>query len=84
MMGIANWYIRLPFLFQGILYGLLGAFIAYFPVSFVEGYSHQAFSFFHLVSNTNHLTMAMALMVAIGTLVGGSGAILSMRKYLKI
>jgi cell division transport system permease protein len=84
MMGIANWYIRLPFLFQGIGYGLLGAIIAYFPVSFVEGYSLQAFSFFRLASSTQHLTMAMLLMLGIGTLVGGSGAILSMRKYLKI
>jgi cell division transport system permease protein len=84
MMGIANWYIRLPFLFQGLLYGLLGAFIAYFPVSFVETYSLQAFSFFHLTSNTHHLSLATALMIAIGTLVGGSGALLSMRKYLKI
>jgi cell division transport system permease protein len=84
MMGITNWYIRLPFLFQGVLYGLSGALIAYFPVSLVQQYSLNAFSFFHLASNSQHLTVVTLLMVGIGTLVGGSGAIVSMRKYLKI
>ena len=84
MMGVGNWYIRLPFLLQGAVYGLLGAAVAFVPVSALQGSIGQAFNFFEFSPNAQHLSFVWGLMMMLGTLVGGGGAYLAMRKYLKI
>jgi cell division transport system permease protein len=84
MMGVGNWYIRLPFLLQGALYGLAGAFIAYVPLSIVEHYLSQFFSYFQFSSSNYSLSVVFLVMLLMGVLVGGGGAATSTHKYLKI
>lgn len=84
MMGVGNWYIRLPFLIQGALYGLGGAFIAYIPLSIVEHYLSQFFSYFQFSSSNYSLSVVFLIMLLMGIIVGGGGAATSTHKYLKI
>lgn len=84
MMGVGNWYIRLPFLIQGAAYGLAGAFIAYIPLCVVEGYISQLFSYFQFSTSSYSLGVVFIILLLMGMLVGGGGAATSTHKYLKI
>lgn len=84
MMGIGDWYIRLPFLFQGAAYGLLGAMIAFVPLSVAEFYIDELFQTFQFSSSGYSEGYVLVILTLMGILVGGGGAALSVRKYLKI
>jgi cell division transport system permease protein len=84
MMGVGNWYIRLPFLLQGAAYGLAGAFIAYLPLSVVEHYIGQLFNYFQFSTSHYSLSVVFLVLILMGIIVGGGGAATSTHKYLKI
>lgn len=84
MMGVGNWYIRLPFLFQGAFYGLVSALLAYVPVSTLQHYSNIAFEFFQSSPNPYSLPFVFLLLIILGCVVGSGGALSSVHKYLKI
>jgi cell division transport system permease protein len=84
MMGVGNWYIRLPFLFQGGLYGLTGALVGCVPVWLAWFYLRQSVSFLDWQTASGSEVLAMAVMLALGVLVGSGGAIFAVRRYLHI
>ncbi|MCE2930532.1 MAG: ABC transporter permease [Vampirovibrionales bacterium] len=84
MMGVSNWYIRMPFLLQGSLYGLAGALFAYTPVASFQFFVRSVLSFFQWDTSGQNLYFVVGLMVLIGTLVGGIGATNSIKKYLNV
>ncbi len=84
MMGVGNWYIRLPFLLQGAVYGLAGAFVAYIPLSIAEYYINQLFAYFQFSTSNYSLGVVFIVLILMGVFVGAGGAIASMHKYLRI
>jgi cell division transport system permease protein len=84
MMGVGNWYIRLPFLLQGAFYGLLGSLIAYLPLSVVEFWINKLFEYFQFSTSGYSHTVVMVIMVAMGIIVGAGGAGMSTHKYLRV
>lgn len=84
MMGVGNWYIRLPFLFQGAFYGLIGAFIAYIPLNVAQFYINQMFETFQFSTNSFSLNIVFGALILMGVLVGAGGSTMSVHKYLKI
>lgn len=84
MMGVGNWYIRLPFLFQGAIYGLLGAFIAYIPLSIAEHYINVIFNYFQFSTSNYSLGVVFIVLILMGVFVGAGGAATAVHKYLKI
>jgi cell division transport system permease protein len=84
MMGVSNWYIQLPFLMQGALYGMVGATLAYAPVASFQFLVRRILVFLHWDATTHNLLFVVGLMLIIGTLVGAFGASTSMKKYLNV
>lgn len=84
MMGVSNWYIRMPFLLQGALYGLVGALLSYTPVASFQFFVRQVLSFFQWDTNGQNLYFVVGLMVFIGTVVGGIAATNAIKKYLNV
>jgi cell division transport system permease protein len=84
MMGVGNWYIRLPFLFQGGAYGLVGALISYIPLSIAVYYLSQFFEYLGFEASTMTASYVMMLLVLMGILVGAGGAAVAVRKYLQV
>jgi cell division transport system permease protein len=82
MMGVGNWYIRLPFLLQGGFYGLSGAVLGSVPVLLAWFYIRQAGTDWQL-SGGSDIT-AVIVMLTLGILVGSGGAVFAVRRYLKI
>jgi len=84
MMGVGNWYIRLPFLFQGGAYGLVGALIAYIPLSVAVFYTGKFFESFHFSTSGYSLGIVSLVLILMGIIVGAGGAFNSIHKYLRI
>lgn len=90
MVGATNWFIRWPFLFEGIFIGLLGALIPIIIVIF-------GYEFVYTEVNTRFPTLFIDLLpvypfvikvslilLLMGVLIGLWGSFTSIRKYLKV
>lgn len=84
MMGVGNWYIRLPFLLQGAFYGLVGASIALLPLMAADHYIGQLFSYFQFATSNYSSGVVSLVLFLMGVIVGSGGAAASTRKYLRI
>ena len=90
LVGASNMTIRLPFIFEGLLVGIIGAII---PIS-ISVYGYIIFyDYFGGVLFTNMITLIEPfnfilyvglLLLALGAFVGVLGSIRAVRKYLKI
>lgn len=88
LVGAAHWFIRGPFILEGMFYGLVGSFAAIFLLR--TSYTslvlrvQEHLNFLHLVSNTDVLTQLFLGLVVTGVAVGGVGSYLSVSKFLKL
>ncbi len=84
MMGVGNWYIRLPFLFQGAMYGLVGAAIAFIPLQVVQHYIAQFFMTFQFSTSGYSTSVVSLILILMGILVGAGGAAISVHRFLRV
>ncbi len=87
-LGATNWFIRTPFLLEGVTLGFLGSFIAvvilYFSYwSFVQQVS-MFVPFIPLVADQRLLFNLFGGLVGLGLIIGIAGSFFSVRKYLKV
>lgn len=91
--GATDWFIRWPFIIEGIIIGILGAAVAFILLGY--GYNSIESKFNHDLISIGSDTVRMLKInefglkvvlayIFIGTFVGVSGSALSMRKYLKV
>ncbi len=84
LMGVSNWYIRLPLILQGAFYGFCGALFALVPLELVEsglGHMHQ---FFMVPVPAFTQQIVVFTMFLIGTLFGATGSFLCIKKHLQV
>ncbi|SFK54180.1 cell division transport system permease protein [Halobacillus dabanensis] len=90
MVGATNWFIRWPFLFEGILIGILGSAIPIVVVVFGYDYLYTEITtrfptlFIELLPAYPFVLKVSALLLAMGVLIGLWGSFTSIRKYLKV
>lgn len=89
--GATNWFIRGPFLLEGIVLGLLGAAISSVLIYFAYKYSYDAImdQFYMFISayliRAQVIIKDVAFLFAIiGSGIGALGSITSLRKHLKV
>jgi len=89
--GATNWFIRGPFLLEGIILGVLGALIAATAIYFAYKYSYNAimdqfymFISAYLIRVQVIIKDVVFLFVIIGSGIGALGSIASLRKYLDV
>ncbi|MFA7483231.1 MAG: permease-like cell division protein FtsX [Vulcanimicrobiota bacterium] len=88
MVGAAEWFIRWPFILEGVLQGLLGSVVA----AVVVGGSYamvipkliETINFLPMVGAHGLLPTLLPLLILNGAFVGALGSLLSVNKFLKV
>lgn len=88
LIGASPWYIRAPFIFEGILYGMVGAILAWgmayllvlyaspFIVQFLSGISLLPVPIFFMLA-------VLGIEILLGIVIGCLGSLLAVKRYLK-
>ena len=88
LLGASRWYIRAPFLLEGMFYGVIGAFVAwgisYLSLLYLTSYIIKFFQGIALlpVSPVFMLTV-LGIEISSGIVIGSLGSLLAVRRYLK-
>ncbi len=87
--GATDWFIRWPFVFEGILMGLLGAIIAFVLVAYLYGFaqprlSEQFSGGFEMVQFGGVWSTLVLIYMGVSALIGASGSVMSIRKHLDV
>ncbi len=88
LVGASNSFIRVPFVLEGLYYGLVGALVAallllvaYF---YVHDYADANLKFVPLVYGTKLYVVGTALLMAMGASFGAGGSLVSLRRFLRL
>ena len=84
LMGVSNWYIKIPLIMQGAFYGFVSSIIAVFPLNWVQAELIKMHSFFLVPMPTYLQTVVVVALLVIGTAFGASGSFLSIKKHLQV
>ncbi len=88
LVGASNWFIRTPFLMEGVIQSLIGALLAIGSLSFVWLYIlpklKESLSFLPLTLSGAAATQVSLILVISGIVIGLIGSGLAMRRYLKV
>ena len=86
LVGASNWFIRAPFLIEGVIQGLLGALVATTILAFAYGLMHDRlimiFPNVELITYSAELIQLYLRLVFLGIALGFLGSLLSLRKFL--
>ena len=90
LVGATNWFIRIPFMLEGFVQGLLGAFVAVWVVLLanigvrylVADYKVTVLS--STVLSTCDLLFTEIVVVLIGIAVGVAGSFVAVRRFLEV
>jgi len=87
-LGATNWFVRFPFLLEGIILGLCGSLLAVLVIYF--GYqslvSNLRFSlpFMELITDPGLIQLVLEGILLLGLVIGALGSMISMRRFLKV
>jgi cell division transport system permease protein len=88
LVGASNWFIRTPFLLEGMLQGLLGALLAILTLVVVQAAIlprlRDALRFLPIDLSPGALAQLSVILIVSGILVGLLGSALAMRRYLRV
>lgn len=84
LMGVSNWYIKIPLIMQGAMYGFLGATFALIPLNFVQNILINVHKFFLIPSPLYAGNIVVITMFFLGILFGAGGSFLSIKKHLQV
>lgn len=93
LLGASTWFIRAPFILEGIVYGVVGAFLAWVAVYITVWYFSPALNFYvrdlpkeviTVPPPPLYMLLLLAVILIIGVLIGMLGSYGAVRRYLKL
>lgn len=84
LMGVSNWYIKIPLIIQGALYGFLGAIVALIPLNVVQNMLNNVHKFFLIPPPLFAENIVIITMFLLGIAFGAGGSFLSIKKHLQV
>jgi cell division transport system permease protein len=88
LVGATNWFIRLPFMFEGVVQGLLGAIVAALVVVILHlgldalGNGQTTNIWYQMRLPTHEVVATSLLVLLVGVLIGSVGSALGIRRFL--
>jgi cell division transport system permease protein len=87
-LGATNWFIRFPFLLEGMILGVAGALLAaiivYYGYFFAVERISSLMPFFPLVNQFSEVLPVYISILGLGLVIGAFGSALSVRRFLKV
>jgi cell division transport system permease protein len=88
LVGATNWFIRVPFMLEGVVHGLVGSFTAVGLVVLLRGDFDRLSSQVRLfqgfaVDNSEVLTTSLSV-IAVGVLIGAVGSAFAVSRFLDV
>jgi cell division transport system permease protein len=89
LVGASNWFVRVPFLAEGMVQGLVGAGIAILAVlalkhfGFDQAFNDRGSFFSDFYVTTGDVTMIAFFVLLVGIFIGGVGGFIGLRRFLK-
>jgi cell division transport system permease protein len=88
LVGASNWFIRTPFLMEGVIQSLIGAFLAIATLSIVWFYVlpqiKQDLPFLPITLSGAAAMQVSLILIVSGIFIGLAGSGLALRRYLKV
>ena len=88
LVGASNWFIRWPFLLEGILQGVIGAALAISVLYFVKvtavPWIARSLPFLSVSFDAALFWKLVAMLTGAGALIGASGSSIALRRFLKV
>lgn len=86
--GATDWFIRWPFIIEGVIIGLIGSIVSSAVLHYSYKLAYQKLSsvimMLNLITPRYFLMNIIWIFILSGILIGGLGSILSIRKFLKV
>lgn len=87
-LGATNWFVRFPFLLEGMVLGLAGSLLAgvavYFGYFSLARHINETLPFIPLVTGMHYLLLMLGGLTALGLLIGALGSAISIRRFLNV
>lgn len=88
LVGAANWFIRWPFIIEGILQGVIGSLISVVIIALtypeLAAQFHQQLPFVPLIYSSIIITKLSIQLIIVGIIVGAIGSFISVNKFLHL
>src|SRR5436305_12423080 len=88
LVGATNWFIRVPFMLEGLVQGLIGAAAAFGVVFVVRNFAQHAVRhvelFHEFAVSTNEVVGTGIFLVVVGMLVGAVGSAIAVSRFLDV
>lgn len=84
LMGVSNWYIKIPLVLQGAFYGFAGSVIAIIPLNFVQHTLENVHKFFLVPSPPFAEAFVIFTLLIVGMSFGAGGSFISIKKHLQV
>lgn len=88
LVGAKSWYIRAPFVIEGMIIGVIGGILAYLLSTYGYGYALnlEAITFLRssLIPADELSTSILVFIPVVGMLIGSTGSVIAIRGYLKV
>ncbi len=90
LVGATNWFIRGPFIFEAILYGVIAAILAVIFVytvvlggaPYISGYIPEITQIIDYMKS--HVIVVLAIELLLGIAIGGGSSLVALKRYLKL
>ena len=84
LMGVSNWYIKMPLILQGAVYGFLGAVISLIPLNVVQNGLMKLHNFLMVSESDFSINLVVLFLFIIAIFFSAGGSMLSIKKHLQV
>ena len=84
LMGVSNWYIKMPLILQGAVYGFFGAIISLIPLNIVQNGLIKLHSFLMVSGSDFSMNLVVFFLFIIAIFFSAGGSLISIKKHLQV
>ncbi len=84
LMGVSNWYIKIPLILQGAIYGFLGAVISLIPLNTVQNGLLKLHAFLNVSPSEFAMNTVVFCLFLMAIFFSAGGSMLSIKKHLQV